>query len=304
VPGAFRVHRDVCGQGHFDLIFVEAAVNDALNRPGSSELWIRGMEGIVRHLRREHPGSDIVMLHFADPGKIEAYDAGNVPPVIAAHEKVADRYGIPSVNLAREVAGCIRKGEFTWHEDFKDLHPSPFGHRFYAESIIRMLETGLGASPEKTRPEPLPDPLDACSYFDGRLVDVCSAAVASGWSYREGWNPFITLEPGQRAYFMDVPLLVAEGPAELTLPFEGRAVGIWMWIGSGTPAIEYAVDGAGWKRCEPVTPWSRTHELPWVVVLEDELVPGRHTLRLKTAPEKGDGSCKILAFVLNRGSSH
>ena len=53
VPHAFRLERDVFGRGPVDLLFVEAAVNDH-NYDGmanAAELALRGMEGVVRHLR-------------------------------------------------------------------------------------------------------------------------------------------------------------------------------------------------------------------------------------------------------------
>ncbi|CAA9547723.1 MAG: central metabolism, partial [uncultured Thermomicrobiales bacterium] len=123
-PGAFRLRRDVFRRGEVDLLFVEAAVNDATNHPGDPALWLRGMEGIVRQARRAAPDIDIVMLHFVEPASREAYRAGRTPAVIAAHERVARHYGVPSIDLAREVTDRIAAGQFSWEDDFKDLHPA------------------------------------------------------------------------------------------------------------------------------------------------------------------------------------
>jgi pimeloyl-ACP methyl ester carboxylesterase len=62
-PGAMRLHNDVLSKGTIDLLFVEAAVNDATNG-FSPEQQIRGMEGIVYHAIRSNPCINIVMLHF------------------------------------------------------------------------------------------------------------------------------------------------------------------------------------------------------------------------------------------------
>lgn len=83
---------------------------------------------------------DIVMLHFVDPGKMADYRIGNVPLEIANHESVARHYAISTINLAKEVTEQIDNKEFTWEDDFKNLHPSPFGQHLYYRSIRLFLE--------------------------------------------------------------------------------------------------------------------------------------------------------------------
>jgi sialidase-1 len=160
-PGAFRFQRDVLANGPVDLLFEEAAVNDDTN--GFSDIeQIRGMEGIVRHALRSNPKMDVVLLHFVDPGKMDEIRAGKTPAVIANHEKVAGRYDIPSIDLAREVTDRIDAGEFTWENDFKGLHPAPFGHELYARSIGRMLDAAWRNKPANGNiaNRELPAPLD------------------------------------------------------------------------------------------------------------------------------------------------
>ncbi|MBN2311101.1 MAG: SGNH/GDSL hydrolase family protein, partial [Candidatus Hydrogenedentes bacterium] len=165
-PGAFRLARDVLSAGRIDLLFVEAAVNDQVNGRTPAE-HVRGMEGIVRHARIDNPSVDIVMMHFVDPEKIEAINRGETPEPVANHERVAAHYGTPSIDLAREVTERIRAGEFTWDDDFVDLHPSPFGQGVYYRSIVRLLDAAWGeplAPDAAIAPRPLPpEPLDAKS---------------------------------------------------------------------------------------------------------------------------------------------
>jgi sialidase-1 len=101
------------------------------------------MEGIVRHVREASPYTDIVMMHFVDPDKMADYNQGQVPLVIRQHEQVAEHYGITSIDLAKEVRDRILNGEFTWDEDFKDLHPSPFGQGVYARTMLWVLDSLL-----------------------------------------------------------------------------------------------------------------------------------------------------------------
>ena len=96
---------------------------------------------------------DIVMLHFADQDKMADYNNGKTPEVITQHEKVAEYYTIPSINLAKEVNDRILNGEFTWRDDFKDLHPSQFGQTIYFRTIEHFFETSWN-DPVASEPSP------------------------------------------------------------------------------------------------------------------------------------------------------
>lgn len=172
-PGAFRFARDVLARGPVDLLFAEAAVNDETNGQTPQEA-LRGMEGIVRQARLANPAVDIVLLHFVDPQKMAVIRQGKSPPVIVSHEKVAAYYEVPSIDLAQEVTERIHAGEFTWEKDFRDLHPSPFGHGIYFHSIKRLFDMAWKAPLRADAPVqayPLPEkPLDPKSYLP-HLVD-------------------------------------------------------------------------------------------------------------------------------------
>ena len=163
-PGAFRFENDVLKNGNVDLLFLEAAVNDDTNQMDSTEIS-RAMEGIVRHAKKANPLCDIVIMHFVDPGKIEDYKNGKVPAVIQLHEEVAGYYKISTINLAKEVTERIDAGEFDWENDFKDLHPSPFGQNIYYQSMMQFLQNALKSdeSVQITYSE-IPAPLDKNSY--------------------------------------------------------------------------------------------------------------------------------------------
>jgi hypothetical protein len=76
------------------------------------------VEGIVRHARALNPEVDVVLMHFVDPGKTRTIRAGGTAEVIARHEAVAEAYGLPSLDLAREVTRRMDAGQFTWADDF------------------------------------------------------------------------------------------------------------------------------------------------------------------------------------------
>ena len=60
---------------------------------------MRAAEGIVRQARAEAPGTDLVFLYAYHPGQQQAYDGGLCPPEVSAYEKVAEHYGVLSINM-------------------------------------------------------------------------------------------------------------------------------------------------------------------------------------------------------------
>ncbi|MCC6366096.1 MAG: hypothetical protein IT165_21475 [Bryobacterales bacterium] len=303
-PGAFRLQRDVFSRGPVDLLFEEAAVNDDTNGFGERE-QLRGMEGIVRHARLLNPSLDIVLLHFADPGKLREIRAGRTPLVIRTHERVAEHYGLPSLDLAREVSERIDAGEFTWERDFLNLHPSPFGQTVYFRSIQRLLEAAWKdpAMPSSAlRPYPLPPPLDEKSYFRGRLVPVNEANPGAGWSFIENWKSAdgVATRPG----FVDVPALISHQPgAECRFSFDGTAVGIFVAAGPDAGIVEYSIDNQPFQPQDLLTQWSPKLHIPWAYVLSADLPPSRHELRLRVSTRKNPQSTghaiRIIHLLVN-----
>ena len=301
-PGAFRLQRDVFGRGALELLFVEAAVNDSTNGRDAREM-LRGMEGVVRQARLTSPEIDIVLLHFVDPDKRTQIQAGETPLVIERHERVAEHYGIPSIDLAREVTERIATGQFSWKRDFVDLHPSAFGQRLYTASIERLLdaaEHAAKASEERT----LPPALDPKSYFRARLVALSEANLGTGWTLDPSWKP--SRASGTRPGFVNVPMLVSQTPgATLELPFHGTAVGIFVAAGHDAGTIEYTLDGKEFGSLDLYTRWSAGLHLPWLYVLAADLEAGEHRLSLgisKERNERSDGhAARIVHFAVNAG---
>lgn len=283
VPHAFRLERDVLARGPVDLLFVEAAVNDASNLPDRPDLMLRGMEGVVRRARLANPRTDIVHLHFVMPEHMTDYNAVRVPVVVRQHERVAAAYGNPSIDLAREVTERIAAGQFTWDGDFRNLHPSPFGHVVYADSIGRMLDAATKAA-GKPRSHTLPGvPLDEGSYFHARMIPPSAARIVRGFKLEAAWRP-AEAPKGVRAGFVDVPALVGEEPgAEFEFELEGRGAGLFITAGPDAGVLEWSVDGGPFRPVDTFTRWSKNLHLPWVVILDDGLPPGRHVFRVRIA---------------------
>lgn len=304
-PGAFRFERDVLKNGKVDLLFEEAAVNDRVNGFGP-ETQILGMEGIVRHARESNPEMDIVIMHFVDPDKMTEYRKGITPPEIENHEKVAAHYGVSTINLAKEVTERIDNGEFSWENDFKDLHPSPFGQHIYYQSMKALLDncwTELAANDDKQTAFPLPAKLNSASYDKGILIPAVNVKLAKGWQAIQNWEP--TDKIGTRDDFTKVPMLVTETPGEtLKYDFRGNAIGIAVAAGSDAGIIEYRIDKGDWKKQDLYTKWSSQLHLPWFITLGYALKEGEHRLEIRVLPEKNlqskGNACRIRYFYVNK----
>jgi sialidase-1 len=302
-PGAFRLNQDVLSKGPIDLFFEEAAVNDRTNG-FDDQSQIRGMEGIVRHMRTANPMADIIMMHCVDPDKIREYKAGVEPAEIRNHERVANHYSVNTIHLAKEVASRIENGEFTWKEDFRNLHPSPFGHQVYARTIISFLSSAYErATQGSTAAHPLPAMIDPFSYGKGDYVGVDKVRIVNGWKFDPHWNPTDGIET--RKQYVNMPALITESPeSKIEFTFTGTAVGICIASGPDAGRIRYSIDGRPFQMAELYTQWSHFLHLPWYIMLDDELKPKQHKLTIMMSPDKNEKSkgtaCRILHFLVNR----
>ena len=303
-PHAFRLVNDVLSKGPVDLLFFEAVVNDETNGFTPME-QVRGVEGVVRHVWQNDGMTDIVIMHFIRPYFADLVAQGQMPDVVLNHERVANHYLVPSVDMVSEISERILAGELTW-KDFGDDHPSPLGQQYYAASILRLM--GLMWSDrrktDKVKPHPLPQkPLDEFSYDEGDFLDIREAGLGRDWAIVPTWHP--NDGAGTRNGFVDVPMLeTTKAGARLTLDFTGRAIGICCVAGPSSGILEYSIDGRPRKQLDTFTQWSSGLYIPWVFMLETELERSPHRLELRMSSHKNEHSrgtaCQIRNFVVNK----
>ncbi len=309
VSGAFRIRDDVFMQGKVDLLFVEAAVNDA-SIWEDGHMHILGMEGIIRQAKIHNPVINIIMMHFVDPGKMKSYRQNTIPEVIQNHERVAKHYNISTINLAKEVTERIDAGEFTWEEDFKNLHPSPFGQEIYFQSIKHFLEKEWGPAqennsqtrkPRKIKTPKLPKPIDQSSFVDGKQLPI-QGITGSGWSYLPNWKP--EDGAGTRSGFVNIPLLEASVPGStLDYDFTGKAIGLLVPAGPDAGIIEFSIDGNAYQEFDLFTKHSRGLHLPRYFILAHDLPIAAHSIGIriseKSNPNSKGTACRIQRFLVN-----
>ena len=298
--GAFRLERDVLSTGPVDLFFVEFAVNDDQDAHHTREECIRGLEGILRHARTANPYTDIVTTFFVNEGMLEQLQAGKTPLTIASHEYVAQHYGVSTINLARQVARQITAGTLTW-KTYGGVHPAPTGNGICASMIGELLDAAWKTPAAASVPHEMPTPLDPLNYERGRFIDPAQAKVKGGWTL--GIPDWSALPGGKRERFNKLPILSATEPgAELSLDFEGTAVGAFILAGPDAGTAEASIDGGAPRSVSFYHSYSKGLHYPRTVMLGTELPPGKHTLTLRVSPEAGGGSghaLRIMQFTAN-----
>jgi hypothetical protein len=150
---------------------------------------------------------------------------------------------------------------------------------------------------------PLPEvPLDANSYYRGRLVDTAEAKLLKGFTIEvPNWS---ALKGACRPRFAKDKLLCADNAgAELTLDFEGTAVGAYLLAGPDAGIVEASIDGQPGKRVNLYHRFSKGLHYPRTVMFASDLELGQHTLKLRTIVEKDPHSLgnaiRVLHFVAN-----
>lgn len=300
--GAFRLPTDVLAKGPIDLFFLEFAVNDDQDAHHTREACIRGMEGIIRQTRKANPNTDIVLTYFVNEGMLATLQKGETPLTMEAHETVAKQYGVSTIHLGREVARQISSGTLTWKE-YGGVHPAPFGNAICARMISELLDRQW-ASPLAEQAQPkahlLPAALDAFNYESGRFVDPARAVVKSGWTL--GIPDWAHLPGGKRERFTKIPLLSAtEVGAEVTLEFEGTAIGAFVVAGPDAGMVEAGIDGTPARKIDVYHSYSKGLHYPRTVMFADELTPGKHTLtlRISSLSNSPGHAMRIIQFVVN-----
>lgn len=272
VLGAFRVYDELLKGKSPDIIFVEFAVNDA-GTPEKS--CVAAMEGIVRRIWAYDSGIDIVFVYTSVTGWFDGLLKGNFPESMIYHQKVADYYGIPTINVGTCIARTIDKKELTLEEFSKDgVHPTDAGYKIYADAIDNAFKDSLLKKEKhfaKGDRIKLP-PLSMVAMEPGRLVPATQAKLSGNW---------LTNQKSPAGYFKSV-IENADSQAELEFFFSGRYVGIFDIMGPDSGAFEYSIDGTPWRKIARFDQWSTGYYRPNSFLLADNLSPFEgHVLKLR-----------------------
>ena len=234
--GLFRMAKDVSSKNP-DVVFVEFAVNDT----GRDEKTVKqNMEGIVRQLSRLPKQPVVIFLYTAKA------DFAAVDKTIAYHQKIADYYGIASINLNSYVKGLVDDKTIIWWdkdvngEKNKDLwysgdgtHPNDKGYTLYTDYIMEQFDKDFGQYFKKLTTRELP--ISGYEYGAPRAVshNDTNASYTGSWTVN---NSRLT------SRFQDGVHETTEAGATVTYTFTGRSIGLYAVRGDEGTTASYVID--------------------------------------------------------------
>ena len=274
--GVFRVGKDVIAKNP-DLVFVEFATNDSGKDP---EGTLRNFDGIVRQIWANDPETDIVFVYTVTAKSVKHYLEGRRQPTAIEMEKIAEHYGIPSVDWGVEVARQQRTGKLVMSmgeaytamaPDIKNkdaeaiammkregktlfakdgVHPALSGHEIYVSELVALWQAAETLPPVDHRIK------GASACFSPRMERAKIVPINQSM-LNDGWEPLQNLKEGnwdetqdgnhnQEPYFSSRAgklWKAARAGATLTFRFQGNYCAIYDLLGPGCGIAEVTVDG-------------------------------------------------------------
>ncbi|MDR2754920.1 MAG: hypothetical protein LBC20_04375 [Planctomycetaceae bacterium] len=303
--GAFRVARaePVFGATVHNacIEFIDFAPDDfGKNEQEIIDAW----EGIVRGLLSFRRTMDIVFVYTLSPEMLPVFNTGQTPHVIRWAEKVAEHYGLPSVNLAKVAAEKINAGEISRSDFFAaGAQPSPKGEEIYAVTMQKFIDACLTfrqAEQNKTSKiiaQTVPAPISATNLEHAQVISY-------DWTYYpKNW---IAGKQSPIPYFRHI--LIAESldgadplGSTLTMKFTGSGIGLLDLADNTAAVYEYSIDNSDWKILN-AQPFNIDESVVRVTKIVDGLeVTKEHVLKLRFAEQQpaGQRTLRIGAFLVD-----
>lgn len=234
------------------------------------EVTARALEGTLRQMAKDVSHSDRAVIYLPTPALVQACRGGATCPLIAAAERVADHYGVPSLNLAKAVAEGRKPSEAV---------------KAFTKAVTeagRAAWTDRAAAPARIV---LPAKLDPAVCDQARIIAYDTGAAKFGQDWL-GWQ----LPPCKPFFHV---LVSKSETAALELPFKGTEVGLVDVVAPDMAALEWSVDGGDWKGLPPA---NAAEPALRHAFLAGGLTDAEHVLRLRVA---GAGTARVGAFLVN-----
>lgn len=247
--GVFRLHDHVL-KFKPDLVFIEFAVNDG---GAASEKIIRSMEGIVRQIWKNNPFTDVCFIYTLKESFLETEQNGELPGSAATMEKVAEYYGIPTINFGKEVATRVQTGQliFTSKEQ-KELNGTmvfspdgvhPYvetGHTIYRDVLKRSFEEMIPENKARSKKHSGGKPIATDYFSDTQMIDITKGELSSKWE--------ILNAAGQPAFanfgkYLQTIGKASESGESLTVRFKGNTIGVYDIMGPDAGRVIVEIDG-------------------------------------------------------------
>lgn len=297
--GAFRLGREVVTKKP-DLLFVEYVMNDGGRNPQRTS---QAMEGIVRQTWQANPATDICFVYTVGKSTLTFYQSGRRPVAVETMEKVADHYGVPSIDFGPAVAELEKSGKLTLTAPLPPpaqrdgangkiifsgdgLHPHvETGHPLYLAAIQRSWPAIKEASRDVPVRKPV-EPLNASPWQTAQLLPIKELKLEGGWKPLAADSAAMT-SAGRRA-----PLMWTGEKAgdSIEFSFTGTCFGLYSLKGPDSGTFRVTVDSLPPledAKFDSFCTADRWRVSPWIY--PDELPQGVHRVRIEmtgTAPDK------------------
>lgn len=276
--GACRLQGDVLDKNP-DLVFLECRVN------GGGGFEKQSVEGIVRHIWKHNPKTDICFVYTIGEWMVNDLKAGKPPLFGQAMETIANAYGIPTIDLGLEIvkrlqegsliykAGAPVEGKLVFSAD--GVHPGDAGHEVYRDVIARsmlVIKTNSTAQPHA-----LPAPLSPTNWETATLIPVTQASPSAEWTPIDTAHDAVyNDDKGRTDAMLRGGVKCHQAGATLTVKWNGTSIGL-SDIPYGEPAvIEAVVDGGKpITVSRPQTEQKHKYARFWYL---PEQAPGPHTV--------------------------
>ena len=269
--GYYRLDEYVLSQNP-DLVFVEFVVNDP--NSGLEETQSAAyMEAIIRKIRKHNANTDVVIVLVGNQGHLKTESK-----YAKVHQKVADFYGIPAINVFEALKAEVNAGK-SWTSLVTDsVHPNNAGYKIYANAIEKVLEQNLITSAQKVsalKGHSVPKEYIVTNPITGGRIIYAEEIAKAGIS---GHTVVDNLQYGSKL----VPMLHEKALTAATgsiyeFTFTGIGVGLLAKATDGPAAnVTITLDG---KEIEFINPErsSYTHEF----LTFDNLTPKEHTVKIE-----------------------
>ncbi len=297
--GVFRLQHDVLDFKP-DLLFVEFAVNDG----GASPQQItRCMEGIVRQTWHTLPNCDICFVYTVTESlAAPMITDGKFPRAASVMEAVADRYGIPSIHMAMQVAALAKAGKLLWSAPLPktdqekaaeagkvvfaadSVHPYPeTGHVLYREAIERSLP-GIRAASKHAGKHKLAKPLDPENLERASLVPVSPAVLSTGFQKLDAASNNIAKS---FEHYTGGIYRAANAGDKLSFKFKGTYAAVYDIIGPDCGQVRVTIDGGAPRTVARFDSFCTYHRLA-TLLLASDLKDDIHTVTVEILPDQPD----------------
>lgn len=295
---AFRFGHDVLAHRP-DLVVVDFAADDA---EGDLEAARDALDGVVQQAWSADPTIDFLFVYAFRSGFEMSLEKGLCSPSVSAHERVAEHYAIPSLNLGVSLAELWKQGtllptgtpEQAEAEDkllFSTGGRAPTGEAdaLYGETVTRLVRELLAATTAQPG-RSLPSPLSSSCWADARQYPITPEMLSGEWTSLPPEDP----DRASIGRHVDSLWLTRTPGAKLKVRFRGTHLSILDLMGPDTGKVRLTLDGTELGERQQIDRWC-TYQRLGSLWCADGIAPGEHTLTLELLPDAPDRSEAIAA---------